>query len=380
MRAFSLLALLGLLPCLAASAGRAAAPEEAQTCAALGGRHLGGAVIQSAIWLPDGGKVGTTLVSQPFCRAIGLATPTSDSHIGFEVWLPPAAAWNGKLQGEGSGGSAGSISAGAMLEALKAGFATVSTDNGHLTDTTQPNGGSEQTWALGHPEKMLDFAFRAMHVSTVAAKQVVRGFYGHTAVRSYFVGCSQGGHHALMEASRYPADYDGIVAGAPAWHWANQMINATWNSKAALKDPTAITPQSTQILNKAIIAACDKLDGVEDGVISDPRRCRFDPATLLCKAGDAPDSCLTQPQIDAANRIYQGVHKSDGTALFQGFARGSELKWPQMWASKTPGGSSWHFWRYSVFQDLQFQNVNFDFDRDSDRALSTVRAGMTVAD
>src|SRR5581483_1610496 len=311
MRAFSLLALLGLLPCLAASAGRAAAPEEAQTCAALGGRHLGGAVIQSAIWLPDGGKVGTTLVSQPFCRAIGLATPTSDSHIGFEVWLPPAAAWNGKLQGEGSGGSAGSISAGAMLEALKAGFATVSTDNGHLTDTTQPNGGSEQTWALGHPEKMLDFAFRAMHVSTVAAKQVVRGFYGHTAVRSYFVGCSQGGHHALMEASRYPADYDGIVAGAPAWHWVNQMINATWNSKAALQDPTAITPQSTQILNKAIVAACDKLDGVEDGVISDARRCRFDPAALLCKSSDAAEPCLTQSQIDAANRIYRGAHKSD---------------------------------------------------------------------
>ena len=105
-----------------------------------------------------------------------------------------------------------------MLEALKAGFATVSTDNGHITDTTQPNGGSEQTWALGHPEKLLDFAFRAMHVSTVAAKRVVRRFYGRTAVRSYFVGCSQGGHHALMEASRYPADYDGIIAGAPAWH------------------------------------------------------------------------------------------------------------------------------------------------------------------
>jgi feruloyl esterase len=373
------------LPVLAASAGKAVSVPtgqgDAASCAALAGQSVAAdTVIGSAQFLPEGGLVGTAKVTIPFCRVIGVATPTPDSHIGFEVWLPPPAAWNGKLQGEGSGGSAGSISAGAMLEALKAGFATVSTDNGHITDTTQPNGGSEQTWALGHPEKMLDFAFRAMHVSTVAAKQVVRRFYGHTAIRSYFVGCSQGGHHALMEASRYPADYDGIVVGAPAWHWANQMINATWNSKAALKDASAITAQSTQILNKAIIAACDKLDGVEDGVISDARRCRFEPATLLCGAGSAAGTCLTQLQIDAANRIYQGVHKSDGTALFQGFARGSELKWAQMWASKTPGGSSWDFWRYSVFQDPQFHNIDFDFDRDSDRALSTVRAGMKVAD
>jgi feruloyl esterase len=279
-----------LLPALAASS-QAAKPAAAQeniqgdavSCAALTGKTIAtGTEIQSAQYLSDGGTVGTTKIAQPFCRIVGVVRPSPDSHIGFEVWLPPKARWNGKFQGEGSGGSAGAISTGAMLEALKAGYATMSTDNGHITDATQANGGSEQTWALGHPEKMLDFAFRAMHVSTVAAKQVVRSFYGRTALRSYFVGCSQGGHHALMEASRYPADYDGIVAGAPAWHWANQMINATWNSQAALKDAGAITAQSTQTLNKAIIAACDKLDGVEDGIISDPRRCHFEPVTLLC--------------------------------------------------------------------------------------------------
>ena len=373
-----------LLPALAASS-QAAKPApgqgDAASCTALAGKTIAANTqIESAEYLPDGGSMGTTQVATPFCRVIGVATPTKDSHIGFEVWLPPAAQWNGKFQGEGSGGSAGTISRPAMLEALKAGYATMSTDNGHITDTSQKNGGSEQTWALGHPEKMLDFAFRAMHVSTVAAKQVVRSFYGRAAGQSYFVGCSQGGHHALMEASRYPADYDGIVAGAPAWHWANQMINATWNSMAALKDASALTAESTTILNKAVIAACDRLDGLEDGVISDPRRCRFEPATLLCKPGSAADACLSQAQIDAAGRIYQGVHKSDGTALFQGFARGSELKWPQMWASATPGGSSWDFWRYSVFQDPQFHNIDFDFDRDAERGLSTVRAGMRVAD
>jgi feruloyl esterase len=374
-----------LAPFLLSGAVHAAKPAlghgDAQSCTALTGKTVApNTVIQSADYMPQGGKIGTTEIAVPFCRVIGVATPTSDSHIGFEVWLPPVTQWNGKFQGEGSGGSAGAISVGAMAVALNAGYATVSTDNGHITDSTQKNGGSEQTWALGHPEKMLDFAFRAMHLSTIAGKAVTRDFYGRSAGQSYFVGCSQGGHHALMEASRYPADYDGIIAGAPAWHWANQMVNATWNSQSALKDQGALTVESTVILHNAIIAACDRLDGLEDSIISDPRRCHFDPATLLCKPGSAPGTCLTQVQIDAANRIYQGVHKSDGTALFQGFARGSELKWPGMWASKTPGGSSWDFWRYSVFQDPQFRNIDFDFDRDADRGLSTVRAGMKVAD
>jgi len=184
----------------------------------------------------------------------------------------------------------------------------------------------------------------------------------------------------LMEASRYPADYDGIIAGAPAWHWANQMVNATWNSLAPLKNPEALTAQSAALLNKAVIAACDTLDGVADGVIADPRRCHFEPAALVCKPDSGPGACLTQEQIDAANRLYQGAHKSDGTALFQGLPRGSELNWARVWAGDTPGGSSWDFWRYSVFQDPKFQNINFDFDRDSERGFSSMRAGMRVSD
>ena len=216
---------------------------DAASCAALAGQTIAAdTVIESAEYLPEGGTVGTTKVSRallPRSSASPPRPPIPISALKSGCRRPPAGTANSRAKDRAA--SAGAISAGAMLEALKAGYATMSTDNGHITDTTQTNGGSEQTWALGHPEKMLDFAFRAMHVSTVAAKQVVRSFYGHTAVRSYFVGCSQGGHHALMEASRYPADYDGIVAGAPAWHWANQMINATWNSMAALKDASALT-------------------------------------------------------------------------------------------------------------------------------------------
>jgi feruloyl esterase len=372
--------LLGLLPVLVAAQAQAAPKSEDTACRSMLGRTIAPhTVITSAEFAAEGRTVGNTKVGTPFCRIVGVAEPSNDSHIGFEVWLPSASRWNGRLEGVGSGGSAGSISTGALAEALAASYAAVATDNGHVTDATQKNGGSEQTWAIGHPEKMLDFAWRAMHVSTVAAKAVLRSFYGRAAAEAYFVGCSQGGHHALMEASRYPDDYDGIVAGAPAWHWASQMVNATWNSQAVMKDPSAMTGASAAILNRAVLKNCDKLDGVEDGVISDPRRCSFDPANIACAQG-ATSECLTAAQVAAADRIYGGAVKSDGTRLFQGFARGSEPNWARMWGSETPGGSSFDFWRYSVFQDRNFKNIDFDFDRDAERGLNTRVLGATIDD
>ena len=212
---FALFPLMSLAP-----VGHAApAHGDAARCQALSGKMIAPNMkVLSAEFDADGMTVEKTKVDVPVCRIVGEATPTKDSRIGFEVWLPPASTWNGKFQAEGSGGSAGAISPGPMLTALKAGYATMSTDNGHVTDPNASNGGNEQGWALGHPEKMVDFAYRALHVSTVAAKTIVQRFYGKKASESYFVGCSQGGHHALMEATRFPADYDGIVAGAPAWH------------------------------------------------------------------------------------------------------------------------------------------------------------------
>jgi len=375
---FALFPLMSLAP-----AGHAApAQSDAARCQALSGKMIAPNMkILSAEYDADGAMVERTKVDAPMCRIVGEATPTPDSRIGFEVWLPPASTWNGKFQGEGSGGSAGAISPGPMLTALKAGYATMSTDNGHVTDPQAPNGGNEQRWALGHPEKMVDFAYRALHVSTVAGKTIVQNFYGKKASESYFVGCSQGGHHALMEATRFPADYDGIVAGAPAWHWANQMINATWNSRAALLDPNALTEESAKLLNRKVIEACDALDGVKDGVIEDPRQCHFDPASLRCKEGEADGECLTPAQVAAANAIYGGAKKSDGTAIFQGYARGSELPWARIWAGKAPGGSSYDFFRYSVFQDPNFKNTGFDYDKDTERALSAKVVGKeTVAD
>jgi len=365
---------MALVPALAASS-HAAKPApgqgDAASCAARAGKAIApGTVIEQAEYMPDGGKVGTTQISMPFCRVIGVATPTSDSHIGFEVWLPPASSWNGKFRGEGSGGSAGAISPGPMRDALAMGYATMSTDNGHLTDPADPLGGSGQRWAYRHPEKMIDWGWRALHLSTVAAKIVVRDFYGKPADKNYFIACSAGGHHALMEATRFPNDYDGYVAGAAPWKWTSLMFGHTWNSIPALKDPSAITAQSVAILNRRMVAACDKLDGVEDGVISDPRRCTVDPEQFQCKPGES-SNCLTPVQVEAARHIYAGAKKSDGTILMPGQVRGSETGWLAQNGGPTPGGSSSEFWKLTVFQDPDFKNVNFDFDKDTERALKT---------
>ncbi len=371
-----------LLPALAAS-GQAAKPAQgrgdAASCAALAGKTVApNTVLQSADYLPEGGTVGTTRISAPFCRVVGLATPTADSHIGFEVWLPPASQWNGKFRGEGSGGSAGAISPGPMRDALLAGYATMSTDNGHLNDPNDPLGASGQGWAYKHPEKMIDWAWRALHLSTVAAKKVVGNFYGKPADRNYFIACSAGGHHALMEATRFPKDYDGFVAGAAPWKWTSLMLGHTWNSIPELKDAGAITAESVAILNRRMVAACDKLDGLEDGVISDPRRCTVDPIQFQCSDINKSE-CLTPVQVEAARHIYAGAKKSDGTVLRPGQVRGTELGWLAQNGGSAPGGSSAEFWKLTVFQDPGFKNVNFDFDRDTERALATKVSNSTLA-
>ena len=373
----SFASILALLPLLGIAATHAAPHGDAEGCAALAGKNFGPGKIESAQWKPDGDTVGTTKVEQPFCRAIGVSTPTKDSHIGFEVWLPPTASWNGNFRGEGSGGSAGAISPGPMRDALAMGYATMSTDNGHLTDNTDPLGGYSQHWADHHPQKMIDWAWRALHLSTVAAKDVVKSFYGKPAGKNYFVACSAGGHHALMEATRFPADYDGMVAGAAPWQWTNLMIGHTWNAGPFLHDASTITPDSAAILSRRVMAACDKLDGVEDGVIADPRRCKVDPVEFRCKAGETTN-CLTAAQVDAARHIYAGPTRSDGTRILPGQVRGTELGWLSQNAGKAPGGSSAEFWRTSVFQQPDFKNADFDFDHDTDRAMKTRIGNYTL--
>jgi feruloyl esterase len=251
----------------------------------------------------------------------------------------------------------------------------MSTDNGHVDGA---NGEHGLSWAYKHPQKMIDWAWRALHLSTIAAKKTVATFYGRPPAKNYFISCSAGSHHAIMEASRFPADYDGLVGGAAPWKWTALMLGHTWNSMPAMKDPSALTAQSVGVLHRGMIKACDKLDGLEDGIIADPRRCTVDPVQFQCSDTNKAE-CLTPVQVEAARHIYAGAKKSDGTELMPGQVRGSELGWYAQSGGATPGGSSWDFWRQAVFQDPDFKNVNFDFDKDTERALATKVGGSSLA-
>ncbi|MGE3958101.1 MAG: tannase/feruloyl esterase family alpha/beta hydrolase [Vicinamibacterales bacterium] len=321
---------------------------------------------------PPGGREIRNLPG--FCRVAATSRPA----VRFEVWLP-AANWNGRFQGVGNGANAGSISFDAMAAALRRGYAVASTDTGHQTTN-----GRDARWALGHPELLEDFAHRGLHLMTVQAKQVVRSFYGQPASRSYYVGCSTGGRQGLMEAQRYPEDYDGLVAGAPAANWTRfQTGGHLWAVLALNKDPESYIPTSRlPIIEKAVNAACDALDGVTDGVLNDPRQCRFDANTLTCRAGQDPSTCLTPKQADAVNQIWTGPRDSRGQLVYPPYMRGAEAAGG--WATYTTGsgplsGSHWeqatNTLKYMVFENPEWDFRTFDYDRDvafADRKLGAI--------
>jgi feruloyl esterase len=353
------------------SAAAGASPAAAASCASLAGLSLPNVTITAAQSVPAGSlTIGSqTFQNLPaFCRITAFATPTAQSHINFEVWMP-ASAWNSKFRGEGSGGSAGSIGFGAMVDGLTHNYATMANDNGHI--------GSN--WSFSQPgERVVDFGNRAQHVTTVAGKAITAAFYGSQPQHSYFVGCSQGGHHALMEAQRYPEDYDGIIAGDPANDWNHLMFGELWTGvQSSVKGAAFDLPQAKlDLVTNAALAQCGRQDGSApgDAFLNDPRDCHFNPAVLQCKGADAP-SCLTAEQLQAVQALYQGpVNPRTHQQIFPGFARGSEAFWRQVLVGlATPGGSSASFFRDGVFagqSGFNFLNVNFD----SDVALTDAKA------
>jgi feruloyl esterase len=307
---------------------------------------------------PPGGRGATVAAASlpAFCRVAATLKPSSDSDIKIEVWLP-SAGWNGKFQGVGNGGWTGSINYGALSQALRNGYATASTDTGH-------EGGSGQ-FALGHPEKLVDFGWRAVHEMTVHAKSVVNAFYGRAAQRSYWVGCSSGGKQGLKEAQKFPADYDGIVAGAPANYWTHLVTQSLWVAQATLKDPASSIPREKYaVIHDAALKRCDADDGVRDGVIENPARCRFDPKALLCSSGDGP-SCLTAPQVAAAQKIYAPAkNPRTGREIFPGLAIGSEKGWAALAGGPRPLSIADDHYRFVVFKNPEwdFRMLNFDKD------------------
>ena len=268
---------------------------------------------------PGGGARGGSMVPA-FCRVVAVARPSADSNINLEIWIPTIA-WNGKLLGTANGGFAGAIPYGPMVSGLVKRYATVGTDTGHT--------GDQMEFGLGHPEKIIDWGFRAVHVMTETAKIVVRSERGRFPDRSYFDGCSTGGQQGLSEAQRYPADYDGIVAGDPGHNRVRLILGFLWGWMAMHGDDgkPVLSAAKLATITKAAVTACDAIDGVRDGLIDDPSACRFDPATLLCKGADE-NTCLTEPQVAAVRKVYDGAKNPRTHAqIFPGWARGSEQGW-----------------------------------------------------
>ena len=254
-----------------------------------------------------------------FCRVTATLVPSKDSDIKIEVWLP-ASGWNGKFQAVGNGGWSGAINQAALAAAVRRGYAAAGTDTGHS--------GSSAAFALAHSEKLIDFAYRAVHEMTVKAKAIIAAYYGSSATLSYWNGCSSGGKQGLKEAQRFPNDYNGIIAGAPANYWTHLMAGDLWPAYVTLKDPAGyIPPAKYPLIHQAVLEACDALDGVKDGLLEEPRRCKFDPRVLLCK-GEDNSACLTALQVEAVRKIYSGPsNPRTGQEIFPGLAPGSELGW-----------------------------------------------------
>ena len=300
---------------------------------------------------------GPPLTDLPaFCRVALVLKPSSDSSIQLEVWLP-SGGWNGKFQGVGNGGFAGAIGYGAMAQAITHGYATASTDTGHHA------GGTDASWALNHPEKIVDFGYRAIHESADKAKALISAFYGNGPKRSYFSSCSNGGRQALMEAQRYPADFDGIIAGAPANAWTRLLSLAIVNSQATADTASYIPAAKLPAIQSAALAACDATDGVKDGVIENPGQCHFDPEVLLCKGEDGA-SCLTAPQITALKIIYAGARTAKGEQIMPGYSPGGESEpggWGAWITGAGPAKSLMYAFGTQFYSNMVFDNPSWDF-------------------
>jgi hypothetical protein len=347
------------LSALSFSAGGAAAA----TCESLAGKTFGDTTISAATAVtPPFSVMGKdppapVTVNAAFCRVQGTIKPSPDSDIQFEVWLPPATAWNGKYEGVGNGGFAGSMIYNSMDWGLEAGYAVSGTDTGHSGGTL------DAAWALGHPEKIVDFGWRAIHETASASKAIVEAYYAKAPAHAYFSGCSDGGREALMEAQRFPKDYDGIVAGAPAHAWTQLLANAIWNEQALVEEPDSwLPPEKLAVVTKAALAVCHG----EGGYLDDPGQCQFDPSSLLCKAGQS-EACLSGSEVATLSKIYSGAHDAVGKPIFPGYPAGGEAG-PTAWSlwitgtePKRGAGTLLYGFGTGFFDNMVLDQPNWDF-------------------
>jgi feruloyl esterase len=290
------------------------------------------------------------------CRVTLVLTPSSDSNINAELWLP-LENWNGKFLAVGNGGWAGSIQGYAdMQDALRRGYATAGTDTGH-TAADGPVG----MFALGHPEKIVDFAYRSIHDMTVKSKRLIDVFYANPLDYSYYKGCSTGGRQGVMEAQRYAGDFDGIIAGALANRHIHMHTAGSWRTIELSRHPDeAISADKAKLVTDAIMAKCDTL---HEGFLSDPRLCTLDLKTLACGASGDKSACLTPGELKTAETFYGGTRTKKGELVFSGQVYGVPLP-PLASTNQAPNPGGFDSIRILGFQDANYDWHKFDLDRD----------------
>lgn len=308
-----------------------------------------------------GGQTAAFKRMPPFCRVAATLTPSDDSDIKVEVWLP-LTGWNEKYEAVGNGAWAGSISYGEMAEGLKRGYTVSSTDTGHA--------GAGAEWAIGHPEKVIDYAYRSEHEMALTAKAVMKAFYRREAKLAYFNGCSTGGRQALVEAERYPSDFDGIIAGAAANPKAGLDAWRVWIAQAMFENKNSVVPPSQfGVIHNAVLAKCDAIDGVNDGLIENPLKCHFDPETLKCQGSSGPD-CLTPAQVQAVRTIMRPAkNRQTGELIFPTYSLGAELGWARMLTGPNAYDRALEQYRFMVYNDPDWNWRTFDLERDFENSL-----------
>jgi len=309
---------------------RDSAADSAAECTALRTWRLPQAEVTDAAETLPGDAPVPMRSTEPFCRVQVLARPTTSSSIRIEVWLPRRAQWNGRFTSIGNASLAGSVPHRGMALRLGAGYAVAGTDTGHQAAA------DDASWALGQPERLVDYGHRAVSVTAALAQQLTTAYYGRAPSKRYFVGYSNGGREALVLAQRDPGAYDGILAGAPAFEPARSYLHWTQIFQRLAREPEArLTARQLARLRDAVLEACDAHDGVRDGVINEPLRCNFDVGTLACPAAGGPladgepgaVSCLNTAQISFAQTLYEGQPGRPGDTPFGALARGSEPMW-----------------------------------------------------
>lgn len=363
----------GLAAFLLATMALAGNSASAASCESLTGLSLPGTTITMAqpeaagAFTPPKSAAGTRPVRVGFCRVGGTIRPTGDSEIQFELWLPQDG-WTGRYESVGNGGFAGSIPFGAMVRPLTAGSAVAGTDDGHSTPVN-----TRAEWGLGHPEKVIDFGYRAVHLTAAMSKLITAAFYGSKPKYSYFIGCSTGGREALTEAQRYPDDFDGIAAGDPGNQWTDQHAGDAANMKAFLASEAGyISKTELQKIGDFIVDRCDGVDGIRDGLISDPRQCQIDLASLP----------LTSAQLKTYQALHDGPKTGSGRQIFPGMPFGSEsVGWAQYFAGSSYAEAHETARRglmaNETFANLVYRDPKWDFMRfDPDRSPADIRKAL----